>query len=270
MIDHESVAAALAQAAATRTPIAPLTETYPGFGVDDAYAVQSLVIAGRRAAGGRPVGWKVGLTSAAMQRQLGVEEPDFGPLLDDMAMADGGIVDPSTLIAPRVEAELAFRLGRELRGPGVTLDAALAAIEAVVPALEVIDSRIADWRIALPDTIADHASCAGFVVGGPGCALDSVDVRAVTVDVRQDGESVGRGAGSDVLGHPVKAVAWLAETLAGYGEHLRAGDIVLAGSLHASLPLVPGSTVEAVFSDPTVGTVSLRVAGERETACADA
>lgn len=163
-IDHDAVAEALDRAATTRTPIAPHAATYPGFDVAAAYAVQSRVIARLQVEGVRRVGCKVGPTSVAKQRQLGVDEPDVGPLLDDMAAPDGGTVDRTEFIAPRVEAELAFRLARDLRGPGVELGDVVAATASVIPALEIIDSRIANRRIALADTIADHARR-----GGPGC-----------------------------------------------------------------------------------------------------
>ncbi|MBN9624464.1 MAG: 2-keto-4-pentenoate hydratase, partial [Actinobacteria bacterium] len=161
MIDksaREAAAAALDEARTTATPIEPPTETWPGFDVDDAYAVQALGIDRRLAAGAAIVGWKVGLTSEAMQRQLGVDEPDFGPLLDRMEVSADATVERSGLISPRIEAELAFRLRAELGGPGIDVAAVAAAVDTVLPALVLIDSRVVDWRIQLADTIADHAS----------------------------------------------------------------------------------------------------------------
>jgi len=254
--ERRQAADALTNARLRRAPIAPLTETFPGFDVEDAYAVQELAIAHRRIAGARPVGWKVGLTSLAMQRQLGVDQPDFGPLLDEMRVADGAC-PVGDLISPRVEGELAFVLGDDVGGSGVSDEQALAAVERVVPALEIIDSRVADWRIALADTIADHASSARFALGGPGSAPDGVDLAAVQLVLEQDGVEVDRGVGAAVLGHPVRAVAWLARTLDAYGERLHTGDVVLAGALHAAIPVVAGSEVRARF-DGGVGEVAVR------------
>lgn len=255
---HRAAASALAAAARDRVPIAPLSETWPGFDVDDAYAVQTLFVAGRAEAGARTVGWKVGLTSLAMQRQLGVDQPDFGPLLDDMEISTGGEVPAASLIAPRIEGEIAFRLGSGLEGPGVDRDGAAEAVEVVLGALEVIDSRIADWRIALPDTIADHASCARFVLGESGVPLDRLDLPSVELVLTVDGDEAGRGTGSAILGDPLLALAWLANTLGAYGRELRAGDVILAGAVHAAVPLRAGTHVRAAFSDPAIEAVSVR------------
>lgn len=251
----------LESAAAEATPIPPLTERWTDLSLEDAYAIQELVIAGRLAGGARRVGWKVGLTSEAMQRQLGVDQPDFGPLLDEMEIDDGGEAPLSDLISPRVEGEIAFRLAADLSGEGLSTSDVLAACEAVVPALEIIDSRVADWRIGLADTVADHASAARFVVGGPGCAADSLDLAAAELVLRRDGIEVDRGSGAAVLGHPAKAVAWLAATLEPFGERLRAGDLVLAGALHAAIPAEAGIAVEADFGAP-LGSVRVRFAKE--------
>lgn len=253
------IAAELAAAARARTPVEPLTERIAGFDVDDAYAVQELGVAERLRTGARRVGWKVGLTSAAMQRQLGVDQPDRGPLLDDMEVADGGSVALTGLIAPRVEGELAFRLARDLAGPGVDVRDALAATAIVQPALEVVDSRIAGWRVALADTVADHASCARFATGGPGRAPSELDLAALELTLAVDGEPVERGLGSAVLGHPARALAWLANALAEKGEALRAGDVVLAGAVHAALPVTGPALVAA--SVPWLGRVELHFAG---------
>ncbi len=251
----------LKRAAAGVKAIPPLTERWPDLGLAEAYAIQALVIDDRIAAGARRVGWKVGLTSAAMQRQLGVDQPDFGPLLDDMEIRTGGTCSLADLIEPRVEGEIAFRLATDLEGEGLTGADVLAASDAVVPALEIIDSRIADWRIALADTVADHASAARFVAGAPGCAPDALDLAAAELVLRRDGEEVDRGSGAAVLGHPANAVAWLAGTLQRFGEKLRAGDIVLAGALHAAIPAESGSAIEASFGAP-LGSV--RVQFEQE------
>jgi 2-keto-4-pentenoate hydratase len=258
---RQEVATSLAQAARERAPIPPITETWPGFDVDDAYAVQTLVIDERvGSTGARRVGWKVGLTSAAMQRQLGVDQPDFGPLLTDMQAPCGGTIETSGLIAPRVEGEIAFRLARDLAGPGITVQDVADAVVIALPALEIIDSRIADWKIALADTIADHASSAMFVVAADGTPLDGLDLQGVEMALLIDGEEVDRGVGRAVLGDPLEAVAWLANTLGEYGERLSARDVVLAGALHASVPVRPGMRVEARFSDAALGSVSVSFA----------
>jgi 2-oxopent-4-enoate hydratase len=257
---RRDVASSLAQATRDREPIAPITETWPDFDVDDAYAVQTLVIDERLNAGAGRVGWKVGLTSAAMQQQLGVDQPDFGPLLNDMQASSGGEIAIAGLIAPRVEGEIAFRLGRDLAGPGVTVQDVAQAVTQALPALEIIDSRIADWRIALADTIADHASSAMFVLSDDGASPAAIDLPGVELTLLVNGDVVDRGVGRAVLGDPLEAVAWLANTLGAYGERLSAGDVILAGALHTSIPVQAGIHVEARFSDPALGTVTVSFA----------
>lgn len=226
--------------------------------VADAYAVQQALIQRWLAAGAVQVGWKVGLTSAAMQRLLGVTEPDFGHLLDTMQVADAGVVRRSELIWPRVEPEIAFVLRADLRGPGVTEREVLAATAALVPALEVVDSRIRDWQIRLADTIADNASCGRFVLGAARVPPGDFDLRLLGMVFRVDGQVVATATGAAVLGHPAAAVAWLANTLATFGQGLQAGQVVLPGSLVAAVDLQPGMEVQAEFD--RLGCVSLRVA----------
>lgn len=253
MLDQSQIREAaemLERAGADAAPIEPLTARYGEIDVADAYRIQAVVIDRRIERGARRVGWKVGLTSAAMQRQLGVDQPDSGPLLDDMEIADGGICPVDDLIAPKVEGEIAFRLDRDLAGEGLDESDVLAACDRVVPALEIIDSRIADWRIALADTVADHASCARFVVAAEGCAPADLDLAAARMSLREDGTEVGSGLGEAVLGHPARAVAWLAGTLSAFGQGLRAGEVVMAGALAAAIPARPGATVEADFGAP--------------------
>ena len=258
--ERREAAGQLARAAAEAKPIPPLTDRWADLDLEDAYAIQKLVIDDRLAAGERRVGWKIGLTSKAMQRQLGVDQPDFGPLLDRMEIVDGGACPVADLIAPRVEGEIAFRLATDLAGTGLRGEDVLAACEWVVPALEIIDSRVADWRIALVDTVADHASAARFVVGTRGCPPDDIDIAAAELVLRCDGDEVERGSGAAVLGHPANAVAWLAGTLAQFGERLRAGDLILAGALHAAIPARSGSEVEADCG-ASLGSVRVRFEG---------
>jgi 2-keto-4-pentenoate hydratase len=242
----EEHARRLAVAAARGQAIAALTESEPRLSLDDAYAVQRLLVAGWVADGRSIVGRKVGLTSKAMQDMLGVDEPDFGVLLDDMVLASPARIDAATLIAPRVEPEIAFILRDALRGAEVSADHVLAATRAVAPAIEVIDSRIADWRIRLADTVADNASSALAIIG-EWVPLGDVDLAAAFVDL-QVGDDVVRGESSAVMGHPAEAVAWLVRTLARFGEGLEAGDLVIPGSMTRALPVASGSLVQAQFS----------------------
>jgi 2-keto-4-pentenoate hydratase len=247
---------ALSTAAAERRPIEPLTASHPEMTVADAYAVQAAVIA-RRLAEGRVVrGHKAGLTSAAMQAQLGVDEPDFGVLLDDMLVEDGADISLARLLQPRIEAEIGFVLERDLEGPGVTAYDALGATAGVLSCLEVIDSRIADWRITLQDTIADNASSGLVVSAGRVLPVADLDLRLVGMAFYRNGELVETGSGAAVLGNPARCVAWLANKLSEFGEHLHAGDLVLAGALHKAVAVAPGDVFRAEFNH--LGAVSTR------------
>jgi 2-keto-4-pentenoate hydratase len=245
----------LLEAARNRRPIAPFTDARTTMTAADGYAVQREVVRRRLAGGETIIGWKLGLTSAAMQQQLGVDQPDYGPLLTGHPVDGEDPVSTSGLIAPRIEAEIAFRLARPLRGPGISPAEARAAIEAVGPSLEIIDSRIADWRIQLPDTIADMASSARIVIG-PMRPPDDIDLAAVRAVVSRNGEPVAEGLGAAVLGDPVLALAWAANTLGQLAVTLEPGQVIMPGAMHASLPVAAGDTFEAVF-DP-LGTVSVR------------
>jgi 2-keto-4-pentenoate hydratase len=192
-----------------------------------------------------------------MQEMLGVDEPDYGHLYADRVHETGTTIDPSALIAPRIEPEIAFVLGSELSGPRVTAEDVLAATDHVVPALEVIDSRIADWKIKLVDTIADNASCASVVLGSRRTAPADVDL-AAAVELQVDGGTVQQGTGAAVLDHPARAVAWLANALGGFGDGLEAGHVVMPGSLTAAIPLEPETVVTADFG--LLGVVQARVA----------
>jgi 2-oxopent-4-enoate hydratase len=234
-------------------PIEPPVETSPGLDVDDAYEIQTRWLQRRTADGARRVGRKVGLTSRVMQEMFGVHQPDFGVLFDEMVAQD--VVDTSNLIAPRIEAEIAFRLAAPLSGD-VSVEDVLAATEAVLPALEVVDSRIDGWRISIVDTIADNASSGLFVLGSTERAPSEVDLLGETVSMRV-GDQEATGRGDAVLGHPAAAVAWLAKTLGRRGERLEAGEIVLPGAMAAALPIVAGDRVRASFG--TLGDVEVEV-----------
>lgn len=253
---HRELAAELWDADRTAVPIAPLTERHPDLVLDDAYAIQTVNVDRRLAEGRRVVGRKVGLTSRPMQQLLGVDEPDFGVLTEDMIVEDGDEVDLGRLVQPRVEAEMAFVMGRDLAGPGVSTATALAAIAGVLPSIEIVDSRVADWKIKLVDTVADNASSGLLVVGGRLTPVDRVDLRLVGVVVSRNGEVLHTGAGAAVLGNPARCVAWLANKLGAFGAGLREGDIVLPGSPHAMVGVAPGDVFRAEFAH--LGAVTVR------------
>ena len=253
---HE-IAHALHKAEHDRAPLPPMTEQYPEIEVADAYAIQIEGIRERIAAhGGAIAGWKVGLTSKAMQKMLNVQEPDFGLLLDSMRIEEGVEVDCSQFIWPRVEPEVAFQLKGDLKGPGVTAEQVMAATEYVMPALELIDSRIKDWKIKLCDTIADNASCGRFVLGGRRTPPGGFDIRLIGMNYYVDGHLVSTATSAAVIGNPAEAVAWLANTLAQFGHYLEAGQVVMPGSLVAAVDAKPGGHVRADFD--RLGSVELR------------
>jgi 2-keto-4-pentenoate hydratase len=263
-----SVVAALAdelwRALSTREPVEPLTDRYPDLVIEDAYAIQGAVTKRRIDGGARIIGRKVGLTSRPMQQMLGVTEPDYGVLLDDMFVEDGDEIDLSGLLQPRVEAELAFVMERDLAGPGATTATALAAIGGVLPAIEVVDSRIAGWRIKLVDTVADNASSGLLVVGGRARPVTDLDLRLVGVVVSRGGELADTGAGAAALGNPARCVAWLANKLATFGDTLSAGDVVLPGAVHRMIAVQPGDVFRAEFAG--LGAVTARFSNGAVTA----
>ncbi|MBK6010407.1 2-keto-4-pentenoate hydratase [Streptomyces sp. MBT53] len=249
-------------AEATRTGVAcpPVRDLLDGGGLETAYAVQQVNVRRGLAAGRRVVGRKIGLTSPAVQRQLGVDQPDFGALFADMAVPDGGEVPVGRLLQPKVEAEVALVLGRDLPERECTIVDVLRAVDFALPALEIVDSRVRNWDISLVDTVADNASCGLYVLGGTPVPLDRVDLRAVTMTMSRDGETVSEGTGADCLGSPLTAAVWLASALAERGDPLRAGDLVLTGALGPMTPAAPGDSFEAHISD--LGSVRVRFATE--------
>ncbi|SEE98899.1 2-keto-4-pentenoate hydratase [Streptomyces sp. 3213] len=249
-------------AEATRTGVAcpPVRDLLDGGGLETAYAVQQLSVRRGLDAGRRIVGRKIGLTSPAVQRQLGVDRPDFGALFADMAVPDGGEVPVGRLLQPKVEAEVALVLGRDLPHPECTIVDVLRAVDFALPALEIVDSRVRNWDISLVDTVADNASCGLYVLGGTPVPLTAVDLRSVTMTMSRNGETVSEGTGADCLGSPLTAAVWLASALAERGDPLRAGDLVLTGALGPMTPAAPGDTFEAHISD--LGSVRVRFATE--------
>jgi len=256
-----SVAALAAErliAAATNvTATAPVRDVLGCTDVALAYDVQKVLTAARLAEGARIVGRKVGLTSPAVQAQLGVDQPDFGVLFDDMLVPDGGAVDVATLIAPKAEAEVAFVLKYDLDGDPGSIDfaTAAAAVDYAVAALEIVDSRVAGWDITITDTVADNASSARYVLGSTRVTLAEFAPVDVTMTLDKNGERASSGTGAACLGDPLNALAWLARTAAEYGSPLRAGDVVLSGALGPMVTAEPGSRIVADIS--TLGRVSV-------------
>jgi 2-keto-4-pentenoate hydratase len=248
---------ALFAARRTRTPIPPFTDADPAMTAVDAYAVQQEYVRMLlQEGGGKVVGYKLGLTSRPMQEMLGVNEPDYGPVLSHMVFDDGVDIPLSDYIQPRVEAEIALVLDRPLRGPGVSAMEAARAIGGAVAAIEMVDSRITDWQIKLADTISDLASSAATILGPRVVPLDGWDPRLCGMVVAKNGITVDTGAGAAALGNPVGAVAWLANTLAPFEVGLEPGWFIMTGALHRAFSISPGDVVRAEFD--RLGPVTVR------------
>ena len=226
-------------------PVAPLRDGLDPLDVDGAYAVQALNTERWAKAGRRIVGRKIGLTSKAVQTQLGVDQPDFGVLFDDMQILDGGVLSAGRAIQPKAEAEIAFVMARDLRDVDATPETVAAAIDHVVAAIEIVDSRIENWKITFADTVADNGSSAFFVLGSGSKPLAGLDLYTCGMALEVNGAVASVGAGAACLGHPLIAAAWLARTLAERGEGLRAGDVVLTGALGPMVALKPGDEIVA-------------------------
>ncbi|WP_433213524.1 2-keto-4-pentenoate hydratase [Microtetraspora malaysiensis] len=254
--DIAAAAERLAGASASGVPCAPVRDLIGRDDLAAAYAVQAALTGRRLAAGARIVGRKIGLTSEAVQRQLGVDQPDLGVLFDDMAYADGDAIPVGRILQPRIEAEIAFVLCADLTdGP---LDAAQVrdAIEYAVAALEICGSRVAGWDISFGDTVADNASSGAYVLGTERRALDEFEPVDVVMSMSVDGEEVSTGTGAACLGDPIEAVVWLARMARDLGEPLRAGQVVLSGALGPMRPVTAGETVTATLSG--LGAVRVR------------
>lgn len=240
----------------TRSPMPPITDLHPNLTVDEAYAIQTHNIDRRVAASGVVRGRKIGMTSRASQDLYGVREPNFGALLADMFVDDGDEIRFDTLLQPRIEAEFAFVMATDLAGPGISTIDALQAIGGVLPAIGVVDSRIADWRIKIQDTVADNGSNARVVLGARMFPVGPLDLCHLGVLFFRNGSPIDSGAGAAVLGNPIRCVAWLANKLGALGSGLRAGDTVLSGALHRMVPIRPGDSYRAHFAH--IGSVNVQ------------
>ncbi|MEO6204071.1 MAG: 2-keto-4-pentenoate hydratase [Mycobacteriales bacterium] len=254
-VQRTEVAERLRVAEETRQPVPPVIDTHPDIDVVDAYEIQLRNIRRRIDAGATVLGHKVGLSSLAMQQMMGVDEPDYGHLLDDMLLSEDQPVQAGRFLLPRVEVEVGFVLGADLPGEGCTVDDVLRATDYVVPAIELIDSRIADWKIGLFDTIADNASSAGLVLGRERRKPDELDLTAIEATLSRNGEQVATGTSDAVLGNPAIAVAWLAQKVASFGVRLKAGHVILPGSCTRAYDVTAGDSVVATFAG--LGTVSV-------------
>lgn len=258
--DVQRAADLLLGAERARSQTGLLSEHWPDAGMDDAYRIQDAVVARKLAEGRRAVGWKIGLTSRAMQQALAIDIPDSGVLLDDMDVPDGSTVPPGRFIQPRIEGEIAF-ITRRAIAPDAGRDAVLAATEAVVPALEILDTRVlranpATGRVrTIVDTIADNAANAGFVLGAARHRPDAFDLAWVGAIVRRNGSVEETGLGAGVLGDPVAGIVWLARRLGQYGRRIEAGQVVLSGSFIRPIECPTGSVIDADFG--TFGRVGV-------------
>ncbi len=245
----ETIAEQLDAAWRTRTPIPPITQSNPQIDLAGAYAIQTHWTAMRLSRGERIAGRKIGLTSPAIQAQLGVSEPDYGTLWQSsffQAEASRVSIPASEFLQPRIEGEVAFLIGKRLSGANITAEQVLDATEACAIGVEIVDSRIADWKIKLIDTIADNASYGGFTLGPWDKALPSQDLGALAMRILHNGELAAEGLGSAALGNPAKSTAWLANKLLEFGVSLEPGDVVISGGITKMLPVKAGD--EFVFS----------------------
>ena len=248
MNDHLLAACqALSDARRTGVPCEPVHALVEPYGLDGAYAVQRRIESEIVASGQRVIGRKIGLTAKAVQQQFGVDQPDFGFLTADTAFGDGEVI-ATRLLQPRIEAEIAFVLDRDLDGEGLTIGNVVRAVAYALPAIEVVDSRVRDWKISIYDTVADNASSGAFVLGGEPRKIDSFDLRLCGMSIEQAGEPVSLGCGAASLGNPLNALLWLARKMVEVQTPLRAGDTVLSGSLGPIVPVTRGSVYKARIS----------------------
>lgn len=257
----QSIGDELYTALCARKPVPPLTERDLDITIEDAYRIQERMVARRREAGETIVGKKIGVTSAVVQNMLQVYQPDFGWLLSGMVYNEGETIPMRSLIQPRAEGEIAFVLKNDLIGPGVTSAAVLRATEGVMACCEIVDSRIRDWRIRIQDTVADNASCGVLMLGDRMVHPRRVDLGTCGMVLEKNGDVVGTGAGAAALGHPCNAVAWLANTLGKLGIPLRAGEVIISGSLGPLLAVESCDTLRVAIGG--IGSCTVRFGEER-------
>jgi 2-keto-4-pentenoate hydratase len=238
----------LLQAYESQRSIEPLTSLESDLSIEEAYQIQMRFIKEKVETGQTIVGKKIGLTSKAMQDMLGVDQPDYGHLLNTMVVKEGEPIKLSTLFQPKIEAEIAFVLNKELKGPSVTTEDVLNATEYVVPSLEIVDSRIKDWKINLADTIADNASCGLFIVGEPKIDPREINLKEIHMQLYKNDQFINEGTGKDVLGDPAACVAWLANKLSEYNVTLKAGEVILSGALSSAIEIDKGDKITASFT----------------------
>ena len=243
----EAVAKILREAAESKISCAPIREIIGIADLAKAYEIQAINSKLRIAGGARVVGSKIGLTSVAVQKQLGVDQPDYGLLYDDMEVLNGGEISCKELMQPKVEAEIAFVLKKDLNSTSITAVDMLSAIDYTVASIEIVGSRIKDWNIKITDTIADNASASHFVIGHRPVRLENLDLTNCKMTMYKNGEEVSTGTGASCLGSPINACVWLAKTMAAHGSPLRAGEVILSGALGPMSGVAPGDSVRAVI-----------------------
>lgn len=245
----------LQQAERKRVAVGPISDLVPGgLSLDQAHGICEQNILDRLSAGRQVAGYKVGFTNLAVRDKMGLPDSTYGYILDDMVLASGGELNMGELIAPKIECEICFRLARPIGGKGASVEQVLAATEGVCASFEICDARIRDWKCPYPDFFADNGFSARVVLTNDWHPVDTVDLLGETVVLTQDGKPLAEGRGALAMGHPAKAVAWLAGKLADRGKHLQAGQFVMTGTLTPILPIARGSTYVAAFS--TLGHVS--------------
>jgi 2-keto-4-pentenoate hydratase len=255
---RQAAADALWNAEQTKVAIPPLTVTWPEIDIVDAYEIQLINVRRRLANGERIAGHKVGLSAKVMQKMVGVNEPDYGHLMGSMFDYEGAVIEYAKFLQPRAEVEVAFVLKEPLQGPGVTAAQVVRATDYLLPSIEIVDSRVADWKIKVQDTVSDNASCGSVVLGGRPTKIRDVDPALIGAVLRKNGEIVEVGCSGAVLSNPVNAVAWHANKVAAFGVTLKPGDVVMPGSCTRMVPIAPGDVIRAEFD--VLGHVSIAFA----------
>ena len=258
-----TITESLLEAYETKVPVTPLTTTNPDITVDEAYHIQLAQIERKVAQGDIIVGKKIGLTSKVMQEMFNVSEPDYGHILASMVLEDGAEVSLNNLIQPKIEFELAFVLKEDIQGPNVTEEQIIAATDYVVPAFEIIDSRIKDWQIRFEDTVADNGSSAYAILGGKPTRIEELDLETLGMNVLKNGHYIDHATGAAVMGNPVRAVVWLANALGKYNIGLKKGEFALSGALTAAITVNPGDTYTADFAH--LGSIQVTFKGDDQS-----